>query len=159
MIINDILNNQLDCECIGCSIGSGHMIPPGGIIFQTNNFILHQDPEIPIKGFLIVASKKHIKSISQLTYEESQELFGLVYSARMALGSLEDIIEVSIIQEERSGHFHLWLLPRYKWMNDKFQNSLSTIREIMIYAKENHKTKENIEEILLTVHKLKDSFK
>jgi diadenosine tetraphosphate (Ap4A) HIT family hydrolase len=156
MKIKDILNQQWDCKCIGCSIGNGEMIPPGGILINTTNFVLHQDPEIPISAFLIIASKKHIKSISELTYEESQELFDLVYRGRMALKSIEGIKEVSIIQEERSGHFHLWLLPRYEWMDDKFENSLSAVRDILSYAKSHHKTEENIADILLTIDMIKN---
>ena len=157
MIIKDILDNEWQCNCIGCSIATGEVIPPGGIIRETENFILHQDPEIPIKGFLIIASKKHIKSISQLSFEESQELFDLVYKARRALESIDDIKEVSIIQEERSSHFHLWLLPRYQWMDDICINSLSTIREIMNYARENCKTTKYINEILMTVELIRES--
>ena len=156
MIIKDILDNEWQCNCIGCSISTGEVIPPGGIIRETENFILHQDPEIPIKGFLIIASKKHIKSISQLSFEESQELFDLVYKARRALESIDDIKEVSIIQEERSSHFHLWLLPRYQWMDDICINSLSTIREIMNYARENCKTTKYINEILMTVELIRE---
>lgn len=156
MIIKDILDNEWQCNCIGCSISTGEVIPPGGIIRETENFILHQDPEIPIKGFLIIASKKHIKSISQLSHEESQELFDLVYKARHALESIDDIKEVSIIQEERSSHFHLWLLPRYQWMDDICINSLSTIREIMNYARENCKTTKYINEILMTVELIRE---
>lgn len=159
MIIKDFLNNEWTCKCIGCSIGSGEIIPPGGIIAETKNFVLHQDPEVPIKGFLIIASKEHIKSIAQLTQEEAAELFDLVYRARLAMNNIVDITEITIIQEERSGHFHLWLLPRYEWMKNKFENSLSCIREIMSYSKENLKSKDNLEEVLLVVDKLKDAFK
>lgn len=159
MIIKDFMNNQWNCECIGCSIGNGEIVPPGGIIIDTENFVLHQDPEVPIRGFLIIASKKHIKSISELSLEESTELFELVYKARLAMKNIVDINEVTIIQEERSGHFHIWLLPRYEWMIDKFGNSLSTVREIMNYSKENLKTKDNIEEILSVISKLKNAFK
>lgn len=159
MKIKDILNKEWDCKCIGCSIGNGEIIPPGGVLMNTNNFVLHEDPEIPIKAFLIIASKKHIKSISELTYEESQELFDLVYRGRMALKSIEGIKEVSIIQEERSGHFHLWLLPRYEWMDEKFDNSLSAVRDILSHARNNHKTEENISEILLAVDKIKNVLK
>jgi diadenosine tetraphosphate (Ap4A) HIT family hydrolase len=113
MIIKDFINNEWSCKCIGCSIGSGEAVPPGGIITETKNFVLHQDPEVPIKGFLIIASKKHIQSISQITLEESSELFDLVYRARLAMKNTADINEVTVIQEERSGHFHIWLLPRY----------------------------------------------
>ena len=159
MIVKDILGKEWNCKCIGCSIGKGEIIPPGEIIMNTENFVLHQDPEIPIKAFLIIASKKHIKSLSEFTSEESQELFALVYRARRALKSIKDIKEVSIIQEERSGHFHLWLLPRYEWMDKKFENSLSTVREIFFYAKDNYKTEENIADILATVGIIRDYMK
>lgn len=159
MIIKDFMNNEWSCKCLGCSIGNGEVIPPGGIIAETKNFLLHQDPEVPIKGFLIIASKKHIQSISQITPGESLELFDLVYRARLAMKNTADINEVTIIQEERSGHFHLWLLPKYEWMTDKFGNSLSSIREMMNYSKENLKMKDNINEILFIVSKLKDVFK
>ena len=158
MIIKDFIDNEWSCKCIGCSIGNGDAVPPGGIITETKNFVLHQDPEVPIKGFLIIASKKHIQSISQITPEESSELFDLVYRARLAMKNTGYINEVTVIQEERSGHFHLWLLPRYNWMTDKFGNSLSSIREMMNYSKENLKTKDNIEEVLFVVNKLKDAF-
>lgn len=159
MIIKDFINNEWSCKCIGCSIGSREVAPPGGIITETKNFVLHQDPEVPIKGFLIIASKRHIQSISQITQEESSELFDLVYRARLAMKNTGYINEVTVIQEERSGHFHIWLLPRYNWMTDKFGNSLSSIREMMNYSKENLKTKDNIEEVLFVVSKLKDAFK
>jgi diadenosine tetraphosphate (Ap4A) HIT family hydrolase len=159
MIVKDILGKQWNCKCIGCSIGNGEITPPGEIIMSTKNFVIHQDPEIPIKAFLIIASKKHIKSISELTCEESQELFELVYKARMALKSIKDIKEVTIIQEERSGHFHLWLLPRYEWMDEKFINSLSTVREMLLYAKDNNKAEENITDILSTVDAIRNYMK
>lgn len=155
MIFTDILNREWTCQCIGCSIASGEVLSPGGIIAETKNFRLDQDPEIPIKGFLIISSKSHIRSISQLSSEESRELFDLVYRARIALNNIADIKEVTIIQEERSGHFHLWLLPRYEWMNERFTNSLSTVREIMAYSKNNLKSEENIENILLEVKKIR----
>jgi diadenosine tetraphosphate (Ap4A) HIT family hydrolase len=155
MIFTDILNREWTCQCIGCAIASGEVLSPGGIIAETKNFRLDQDPEIPIKGFLIISSKSHIRSISQLSSEESRELFDLVYRARIALNNIADIKEVTIIQEERSGHFHLWLLPRYEWMNEQFTNSLSTVREIMAYSKNNLKSEENIENILLEVEKIR----
>ena len=159
MVVEDILGKEWNCKCIGCSIGNGEITPPGEIIMSTENFVIHQDPEIPIKAFLIIASKKHIKSISELTCEESQELFEVVYKTRMALKIIKDIKEVTIIQEERSGHFHLWLLPRYEWMDKKFANSLSTVREMLFYAKDNNKSEENIADILSTVDTIKNYMK
>lgn len=159
MIVKDILGKEWECKCIGCSIGNGEITPPGEVIMSTKNFVIHQDPEIPIKGFLIIASKKHIQSISELTLEESQELFDLVYRARMVLTIMEEIKEISIIQEERSVHFHLWLFPRYEWMDENFENSLSKVREILFYAKDKYKTEENMADILSTVKIIRDYMK
>ncbi|EQB86821.1 diadenosine tetraphosphate (Ap4A) HIT family hydrolase [Clostridium punense] len=158
MGFKDFMNNQWPDQCMGCSVGKGDMLPPGGIIYGTENFVLHQDPDVPLSGFLIVAAKNHIRSIAELTLEESTELFQLVYKARVAMKEVCGINEVTIIQEERSGHFHLWLLPRYQWMNDKFGNSLNNIREIMNYSKENLKTENDIDAVLLAVEKLREAF-
>jgi diadenosine tetraphosphate (Ap4A) HIT family hydrolase len=157
-MVKDIFNKEWECGCLGCSIATGEVVPPGGIIAQTKNFVLHQDPEVPIKAFLIIGAKKHIKSITQLNQEEAQELFDLVYRARIALKGIEDIKEISIIQEESRGHFHLWLLPRYEWMNNIYSNSLSSIREMMVYMQNSHKTEENIKDILANIEFIKESF-
>jgi len=150
----DILNNEFEVECIGCALADKSFVPIGGIIKETENFILHQDPEIPIKGFLIIASKQHIKSIAQLSKSQALEFFELCYDARKALLSFDDITDCNLIQEER-GHFHFWIFPKYKWMNDLFENSLSSLRPIMKYAKENLKTEQNINEIETHVERIK----
>ena len=152
----DALNGEWTVECIGCSIVSKEYTPIGGLIKETQNFVLHQDPEIPIKNFLIIASKKHVKSIAELTEAENTELFNLCYQARKALLSFDDIIDCKLIQEEHSGHFHLWILPRYEWMGENFDKTLTSVRSIMKYARENHKAKETLDEIIVTVEKIRE---
>lgn len=155
-MVKDIFNKEWECGCLECSIATGEVIPPGGLIAQTKNFVLHQDLEVPIKAFLIIGAKKHIKSIAQLSFDEAQELFELVYRARIALKGVEGIKEISIIQEESSGHFHLWLLPRYEWMNNIYANSLSSITEMMVYMQNSHKTEENLKDILVSIEIIKE---
>jgi len=150
----DIYNNDFEVECIGCALADKSLTPIGGIIKETESFILHQDPEIPIKGFLIIASKQHIKSITQLSKLQALEFFKLCYDARNALLSFDDIIKCNLIQEEQ-GHFHFWILPRYSWMDNLFEDSLSSIRPILKYARENLKTEKNIKEIEDCVETLK----
>lgn len=154
MKIRDILKQEWECQCLGCSIVSGAISPPGGLILDAEHFVLHQDPEIPIRAFLIVASKKHIQSISQLQAGEAHELFDLIYKARLVMGEI-GVKEVTIIQEERSSHFHLWLLPRYEWMNHQYTNSLATIRAMFSDIKENRCSSEIVEEILFTANLIK----
>ena len=64
-------------DCLGCALGDKSLIPPGGIIAETEHFILHQDPLVPIKGFLVINSKRHVQSIAELTEAEAIELFML----------------------------------------------------------------------------------
>src|SRR5512142_1241994 len=135
MNITDIQSNPYTCDCLGCAIGAGEITPPGGLICEREHFVVHQDPEVPVRGFLIIASKRHIRSIAQMSEAEAAELFSLVYRARLAQERSRQLHEVRIIQEERSGHFHLWLLPWEAWMEGKFVNSLASIREMMRYVK------------------------
>jgi diadenosine tetraphosphate (Ap4A) HIT family hydrolase len=157
--MKDFMDNEWKSKCIACEIGKGNIIPPGGIIKETENFFIQQDLEIPLKGFLIIASKKHLKSITQLTLDEVTELTNLLYKSRLALSEISDINEVVIIQEERSNHFHVWLFPKYDWMNELFENSLTDIRKIMQYIKLNMKNEKNIKEVLSTADFLRNIMK
>ena len=130
------------------------MRPPGGMIAETENFLLHQDPLVPIKGFLIAASKRHIRSVAALSQAEASEFFALCHSARCALAALEDVTGCTLIQEER-GHLHLWIFPHYAWMDELFDGSLSSVRPIMAYAREHLKTEANVRELLACVERLK----
>jgi len=142
-------------DCMGCAIAAKELTPIGGIIAETPNFILAQDPEVPIKNFLIINAKRHVRSIAQMSPEENTELFGLCYRARKALLSWGDIIDCKLIQEERSGHFHLWILPWYAWMGGGFDNSLTCVRAVMQRARETRMTKEYLDEIIAAAEKLR----
>ncbi len=156
--ITDILDRTWDSSaCFGCALGCGEIPPPGGLIAETPSFILHQDPEVPIRGFLIVSAKRHLQSLTQMSPAEAQELFGLVYRARLALEKVIPGVVVTLIQEERSGHFHLWLLPRAAWMDEMFDPSLTSIRPLMAYAKTHRKTEADIRVILETVEAVRKS--
>ncbi|GAA0126271.1 hypothetical protein UT300019_21730 [Clostridium sp. CTA-19] len=157
-MVKDILNNNCEAECIGCSISNKEMEIPGGIIYETENFIIQQDLEVPIEGFLVIVSKKHIRSISELRMNEMVELSELIYKSRSILEKIDSLTDVTIIQEERSKHFHVWLFPRYKWIDEKFDNSLPAIREIMKYARENLKTDTQINRVLNIAKMVKDEF-
>ena len=141
MEITDILDNVWDVGCIGCAIASSKMVPPGGMIAENDSFYVHQDPEIPISGFLIIGSKRHVQSVTDLTEKEYTDFASLLYRSRRLLELLPDIQSVTLIQEERSAHFHFWLFPWQGWMIEKYgSHSLSHIRSIMTYAKTHLRT-------------------
>lgn len=154
----DFLGNEWKYECMGCSIAKGEIEIPGGIIYEGKYAILGADPEIPIPGFLIVNIKRHINSFSELTKEERNEVGNVIAYAERALKELGTIKEVTLVQEERSKHLHIWIFPTYDWMTEKFGKGISYFRDISAYAQKNVNDKE-IEEVLEVIEKVKQYFK
>jgi diadenosine tetraphosphate (Ap4A) HIT family hydrolase len=76
--IKSINGEEKEIECIGCAIQKGE-IKNIHKILETNNFSVEQDFEIPIPGFIILASKKHIKGIENLDEKERKEFIDLMY--------------------------------------------------------------------------------
>ena len=143
--------------CLGCAIERGDITLPGGIVFEGKHMILGSDPEIPIPGFLIVNSKRHVNSFSELTREERYEASNIVVLAEKALKELNITDEITLVQEERSLHFHIWIFPHYSWMTEKFGKGISHLRAINEYAKENVDD-DTINKVLDTISKVRDYF-
>ena len=133
----DIMGNEIKSECIGCAIVRGEVNLPGGIIYDGKSIILAADPEIPIPGFLIITSKRHIQSFAELYTKERIEIVNTIALAEKAIKDLNIAETVTIVQEERSKHFHIWIFPNQEWMKEKFGYGLQYLREINSYAKQN----------------------
>jgi len=117
---------------MGCAIADHTMSVPGGMIKQTEYFCVHQDPLIPLPGFLVVASARHIQSISEMSEDEYGEFSRLVKVTHQAIEEVTQVEFITIIQEESSRHFHLWFFPWTQVVIDRYGSpSLSKIREIM----------------------------
>ena len=132
MAFRDFLGNEWDVDCLGCDIISGKITVPGGLIYQGKNFSLHQDPLIPLPGFLVIPSHRHIASLVDMSADEGLELGELIHQARVVIQDVLGLANVTIVQEERSNHFHLWFFP---WTEDVVEQygppSLNKIRPIM----------------------------
>jgi diadenosine tetraphosphate (Ap4A) HIT family hydrolase len=151
----DILGRHWKVECMGCAIAQKEMEVPGGIIKETEHFILHQDPNNAIPGFLIIALKRHISSFANFTEQEMNEFIKLLNEARNALIKIKDIEYCTMIQEEKAQHFHFWILPKYNWMNNIFDGKIENIHRMLKYGKMNWINNEHIRNVLNTVNTLK----
>lgn len=130
-------------DCLGCDRERGD-ITIGGIV-QTAFFDAHQDFEIPIRGFVILSSRRHIQSMDEFTTEERVDFMNLIVELRRALRETLGIDIVCIIQEEdTSHHFHVWIFPRYPWMEEQFGRKIESVRPIMEHARSHMKTNENL---------------
>ena len=128
----DFLGNEWEVDCVGCAIARQSMQVPGDFIQNAQFFCVHQDPAIPLPGFLVIGSKRHIQSISQMEGIEYEELAKLIRATNEAIKKVTRVESLTIIQEESSKHFHLWFFP---WTPDVVERygkpSLTKIREIM----------------------------
>lgn len=154
MIRSDFLGKSSYDGCVGCGIISGDFYVPNGIIYENNSFVLHQDPEIPIESFFIITSKRHFKYLYEMTDTEYIDYTDILRVSRIILKKINRSNEYTIITEERSNHFHTWMFPRLEWM-EGFSRSLSDIRNIMNYSRNNMIEKNNIQNVMNIVEKAK----
>ena len=155
----DFLGKKWKVKCMGCGIAKKVVNPPFGLIYESKNFVIHQDPLIPLSGFIIIASKNHISSISEMNILDYEELSSLIYQTRKSLQSLRGILNVTIIQEERSPHFHLWMFPWYEEMIGIQLNSIQNIRSIMKDLQKTNLHESKISKIQNDIKILQDYFK
>ncbi|WP_349773842.1 HIT family protein [Oceanobacillus profundus] len=136
------------------SITSNLIEPDGGIVFETEYFHAHQDVAYPIKGLIILASKRHIKCFDELTEIEKIDYIQLLSKIRKAQ---RDVLGIEYVyyfyNEDTTHHFHTWMLPRYDWMYE-FGRSVESVRPVLLYARNKMNTKENIQEVLDAIDSL-----
>ncbi len=132
---------------------------PNEDIITSKYFGVHQDWEMPIPGFFILSPKRKIRSVSEFTDEESIEFINLLRKVRKGMEEVLGIKDVYLFQNEDTKHnFHLWIFPRYNWM-EKFGMRIQSVRPIMNYAKKNMVTDDVIKEVKKAVQKMKEYMK
>jgi len=108
---------------------------------------------------LIISSRRHIKTLDELTLPEQKDFIRLLCNARLALKKVLKVKIIYLIQREDAGHhFHICLFPRYPWMLKQFGGKLKSLEPIIDYAKSDMKTKANIQKIEKSLIKLKKFF-
>jgi diadenosine tetraphosphate (Ap4A) HIT family hydrolase len=141
---------------MGCAISNRSMAVPGGLIHKTNHFCVHQDPLIPLPGFLVIASLRHIRLISEMHDSEYDELSALVRTTHLAIKEATKIENLTIVQEESAIHFHLWFFPWTRDVIKKFgQPTLTKIREIMTEYKKRSVSEAEWGELQKSITKIK----
>ena len=151
------MDNEQTSGCYGCSIIKGEKVLPGGVICDGKAAILAADPDVPVPGFLIITAKRHICAFSELTKEERIEIGDILSCAEKALRSLNIADRITLVQEERSEHFHIWIFPMYDWMAEHFGTGIQYLRDISEYAKE-HADKSTWKTVSDTAERIKTAF-
>ena len=152
----DLLGNEIEFECLGCDIANHKLIPPGGYVYEDDFINVSADPEIPIPGFMVLGIKKHVRTMNELSKEERHRIIDILNLTIENIKECEIANKVLVIQEERSRHFHIWIVPIHEWMKE-YGESVKNIDKIIEHSKEifNEKIKE---ELLEDVDKLREAF-
>ena len=107
---------------------------PDEVIYETPNFKIAQDWEVPISAFFILSTKRKINSVEDFSDEEAREFGVLLKMVRQGMTKVLGCKEVYLFQNEDSIHgFHLWILPRHEWM-EKFGRKVQSVRPILDHA-------------------------
>ena len=129
---------------------------PGSYVYEDELFNIATDPEIPIKGYMILAINKPIRTITDLTKDERNKLVDL---SNRLLETMHNcgFEKVRIYQDESSsGYIHINFIPRHEWMNQFHAN----FGNMGIYAKEVLNVSDDYrKELLNCIDKIKENFK
>ena len=129
---------------------------PGEYIYEDELFNIATDPEIPIKGYMILAINKPIRSITDLTKDEREKLIDL---SNRLLKTMHNcgFEKVMIYQDESSsGYLHINFIPRHEWINQFHAN----FGKMGIYAKKVLNVSDDYRQDLLNcIDKIKKNFK
>ncbi len=98
--------------------------------------------------------KRHIQSFAELTADERNEIGNTIAIAERAIKDLEIAETVTLVQEERSKHFHIWIFPNQEWMLGKFGYGLQYLRDINAFAEDNA-SDADIENVIRTAEEIK----
>ncbi|MGF0469994.1 HIT family protein [Lysinibacillus fusiformis] len=146
-------------DCLSCAIISGQIEPNGGVLIETDYFHAHQDIAYPIKGLVIVASKRHIHCLDELNNDEKLDYIHLLTKIRQAQREVLGIAYVYYFyNEDTTHHFHIWMVPRYEWMN-AFGRSVESLRPVLLHARKNMNNEEHEKEVRVAIKLLRDSIK
>ncbi|MBA4494923.1 diadenosine tetraphosphate hydrolase [Paenactinomyces guangxiensis] len=147
---------SITVECLSCAIVEGAVKPNGGTIYETEHFHAHQDVAYPITGLVILASKRHVKCLDELTKEEQNDYIQMLYRIRKAQREVLGIEQVYYFyNEDTTHHFHTWMVPRYDWMYE-FGRSVESVRPVLLHARQKRNSKNEIEKILGAINELRE---
>jgi diadenosine tetraphosphate (Ap4A) HIT family hydrolase len=142
--------------CLSCAIVTGKRECLGTIL-ETKNFHAHQDVAYPIPGLVIVAAKRHVKCLDELSEPEAAELIQVIHRIRGQQRTRLGIEQVYYFyNEDTTHHFHIWMVPRLNWMQG-FGRSVESLRPVLVYARDHMKTPENLAEVVRCVAVLRSS--
>ncbi|MGM0840359.1 MAG: HIT family protein [Bacillota bacterium] len=144
----------VNVECLSCALTSGLVVPDGGVVMETEYFHAHQDVAYPIRGLIILASKRHITCFDELSEAEKLDYIHVLTRIRKAQREILGIEYVYYFyNEDTTHHFHTWMVPRYDWMYE-FGRSVESVRPVLLHAREKMNDEGNLKKVMEAIQAL-----
>ncbi|WP_434399681.1 diadenosine tetraphosphate hydrolase [Planococcus sp. 11815] len=149
----------VEVECLSCALVNGLIEPEGGVVVETEHFHAHQDVAYPIPGLIILASKRHLKSLDELTEAERLDYITILSEIRKAQRDVLGIESVYYFyNEDTTHHFHTWMVPRYEWMYE-FGRSVESVRPVLLHARNEMNDEANLKSVRQAISELTEELK
>ncbi|MFP3323187.1 diadenosine tetraphosphate hydrolase [Planococcus sp. SIMBA_160] len=149
----------VEVECLSCALVNGVIEPEGGVVVETEHFHAHQDVAYPIPGLIILASKRHLKSLDELTEAERLDYITILSKIRKAQREVLGIESVYYFyNEDTTHHFHTWMVPRYEWMYE-FGRSVESVRPVLLHARNEMNDEANVRNVRQAIAALTEELK
>lgn len=149
----------IEVECLSCALVNGVIEPEGGVVVETEHFHAHQDVAYPIPGLIILASKRHLKSLDELTEAERLDYITILSKIRKAQREVLGIESVYYFyNEDTTHHFHTWMVPRYEWMYE-FGRSVESVRPVLLHARNEMNDEANVRNVRQAIAALTEELK
>lgn len=129
--------------CKSCAIAN-HTISniPGGYIYEDNLVNVTIDPEIPIKGFIVIGVKRHVAKTTMMTYEERMAIEKITHVSKCCLEKL-GAKNILLFEDGFSEHYRRWIIQVSDWMFEYGRGK--NLKQITMFAKNNTPYDEKIE--------------
>lgn len=126
--------------CSACAEVAGEVFAPGNVILDDGLwFVSHHTGPYTDPGELIVKTRRHCESLSELTQSEAAALGPLLRAAVTALERVVDAERIYAVSfNERIRHVHFLLLPRTARMprghviSDLYRRARSLLRKARV---------------------------
>lgn len=157
--VSAVPGDMADHERLSCAIVAGRSGTPGGVIVETDHFHAHQVAAYPVAGQVIVAARRRVRLLTELTEAEASELLPLLRRVRRAQGEVLGIEHVCYFHDEDATHrFHVWMVPRYPWMA-AFGRSIDSVRPALVHARDAMASPEELAEVRATAARLRKALR
>ena len=145
--------------CPGCAYGKHEFELPCGMAYEDEYFTMSQDWELPIIGFFVLSPKRHVEKLEELSEFERNKMFEIVNTTIKSLRDNNICERFDVVFEEKENvHFHVWIMPRHKWMKEKYGDIITNVGSIFAYAKANYRNDETFNKIVEVTELIKKYF-